>query len=149
MLQFEGDMSFSQPLSEVAMKLSDAGFLVNSLPETEVTLASPEKAAWKLRPKLSFITGALNAEMTRIASEPGKSAAFKVYTKAMGASSTTLTKLTFLEGEAGGTRVHWTGEVTEVTGLLKAVPKGLLQGTAQKVIEEVWAAVTARLNAGK
>lgn len=146
MLQFEGDMSFSQPLQEVAAKLSDAGFLVNSLQETEVTQATPEKAGWKMRPKLSFVTGALHAEMTRVASEPDKSVAFKVFTKAMGASSTTLTKLTFLEGENGGTRVHWTGEVTEVTGLLKAVPKGLLQGAAQKVIEEVWAAVTARLN---
>ena len=47
--------------------------------------------------------------------------------------------------EGGGTAVHWTGDLTEVTGLLKMVPKGLLQGAAQKVIDDVWAAVAAKL----
>jgi uncharacterized protein len=144
MIHFEGDRSFSLPITEVALKLSDAGFLVNCLPDSQITEATPDKAVWKLRPKLSFLTGGLNAEMATTAREPGKSVAFKVFTKALGASSTVITNLTFLEAE-GGTVVHWTGELTEVTGLLKAVPKGLLQGTAQKVIDDVWAAVTARL----
>jgi carbon monoxide dehydrogenase subunit G len=145
MIQFEGDKSFSLPIMEVSLKLSDAGFLVNCLPDSEITEATPEKATWKLRPKLSFLTGGLNAEMTATAREPGKSVAFKVSTKTLGASSTVTTTLVFKEAEGGGTLVHWTGELTEVTGLLKAVPKGLLQGTAQKVIDDVWTAVTARL----
>jgi carbon monoxide dehydrogenase subunit G len=45
----------------------------------------------------------------------------------------------------GGTAVPWTGDLVEVTGLLKMVPKGLLQSTAQKVIDDVWAAVGAKL----
>ncbi len=145
MIQFEGDKSFSLPVAEVSLKLSDAGFLVNCLPDSEITEATPDKVTWKLRPKLSFLTGGLNAEMTATAREPGKSVAFKVCTKTLGASSTVTTTLIFKEGEGGGTLVHWTGELTEVTGLLKAVPKGLLQGTAQKVIDDVWTAVTARL----
>jgi carbon monoxide dehydrogenase subunit G len=88
--------------------------------------------------------GGLNAEMTATARELGKSVAFRVVTKAMGAGSVVATHLTFREAE-GMTHVHWTGEIVEVTGLLKAVPNGLLQGTAQKVIEDVWTAVTARL----
>ena len=32
-----------------------------------------------------------------------------------------------------------------MTGLLRAVPKGLLQGSAHKVIGDVWAAVDERL----
>jgi carbon monoxide dehydrogenase subunit G len=147
MTQFEGDRSFSLPITEVSQKLSDAGFLVNCLPDSEVTEATPDKAAWKLRPKLSFLTGGLNAEITTTAREPGKSVSFKVSTKTLGASSTVTTALTFQEAD-GVTHVHWTGELTEVTGLLKAVPKGLLQGTAQKVIDDVWTAVTARLMQG-
>lgn len=146
MIQFSGDRLFSLPLATVAAKLSDAGFLVGCLPDAEVTTATPTLATWKLRPKVSFLTSSLNLEMSTIAHEPGKSVAYKVFSKAMGASSTVITTLTFHEAEAGGARVHWTGELTEVTGLLKMVPKGLIQATAQKQIEDVWAAVTARMH---
>ena len=146
MINFEGSRTFSLPISLVASKLSDAGFLVNCLPDTEVIEATPDKAAWKLRPKLSYLTGTLNSEITAIEREPGKSVTFKVFSKVMGASSTVVTSLKFREAEGGSTTiVDWTGQLTEVTGMLKAIPKGLLQGTSQKVIEDVWAAVTAQL----
>jgi carbon monoxide dehydrogenase subunit G len=145
MIHFEGDKSFPLPVAEVAARLSDAGFLANCLPDAEVTEATPDRAAWKLKPRLSFLTGSLNVEMTTEAREPGKSVAFRVFAKAMGASSTVVTNLHFNEAEGGGTAVHWTGDLEQVTGLLKVVPKGLLQGAAQKVIEDVWAAVSAKL----
>jgi carbon monoxide dehydrogenase subunit G len=144
MIHFEGDRSFPLPVAEVAAKLSDAGFLVNCLPDADVAEATPDKAAWKLKPRLSFLTGSLNVEMTAATREPGKSVAYKVFAKAMGASSTVVTHLTFAEAD-GGTAVHWTGDLEQVTGLLKVVPKGLLQGAAQKVIDDVWAAITAKL----
>lgn len=148
MIHFEGDQSFSLPVADVAAKLSDAGFLANCLPDVQVSEATPDKAAWKLKPKLSFLTGSLNVEMTTTTREVGKSVAYKVFAKAMGASSTVVTNLTFAEADGGGTAVHWTGDLEQVTGLLKVVPKGLLQGAAQKVIDDVWAAVTAKLTPG-
>jgi carbon monoxide dehydrogenase subunit G len=147
MIHFEGDRSFPVPVAEAAAKLSDAGYLANCLPDAEVSEAAPERAAWKLKPRLSFITGSLHVEMTRTELEPGKSVAFRVFAKGIGATSTVLTHLTWAEGQGGGTAVHWTGDLTEVTGLLKIVPKGLIEGSARKVIEDVWAAVSARLTA--
>ena len=41
--------------------------------------------------------------------------------------------------------MQWTGAVRELGGLLKAVPSGLIQAAAQKVIAEVWAGIKARL----
>jgi carbon monoxide dehydrogenase subunit G len=145
MIHFEGDRSFPLPLAQVAARLSDAGFLASCLPDAQVSEATPDKATWKLRPKLAFLTGSLNVEMTRTGHEPGKSVAYKVYAKALGASSTVNSVLTFAEAEGGTTAVHWAGDLTEVTGLLKMVPKGLLQGSAQKVIDDVWTAIAARL----
>jgi len=147
MIHFEGDKSFPLPVADVAAKLSDAGFLASCLPDAQVSEATPDKAVWKLKPKLAFLTGSLNVEMTSTGREPGESAAFKIVAKAIGASSTVVTALTFTEAD-GGTAVQWTGDLTEVTGLLKMVPKGLLQGSAQKVIEDVWEAVRAKLAAG-
>jgi carbon monoxide dehydrogenase subunit G len=149
MIHFEGDKSFPLPVAEVAAKLSDAGFLVNCLPDAEISEATPDRAVWKLRPKLSFLTGSLTSEMTVTAREAGKSVTFQVLAKAIGASSTVVAALTYSATGDGGTAVHWTGDVTQVTGLLKMVPKGLLQGAAQKVIEDVWAAVTAKLTGGE
>ena len=144
MIHFEGDKSFAVPLPEVAAKLSDAGFLVNALPDAKVTEATPDRAAWKLRPKLAFLMGSLDTVMEVTGREPDRAVGFKVSTKAIGASSTVLTRLEFRPAD-GGTLVHWTGDLTEVTGLLKMVPKGLLQSTAEKVIQDVWAAVAAKL----
>jgi carbon monoxide dehydrogenase subunit G len=144
MIHFEGEKSFARPVAEVAAKLSDAGFLVGCLPDARVIEATPDRVAWKLRPKLSFLTGSLDLTLEATAREPGQSVAFKVFSKAIGATSTVNVVIRFREAD-GGTAVPWTGELVEVTGLLKMVPRGLLQSTAQKVIDDVWAAVSAKI----
>lgn len=146
MISFEGQKSFPLAIGDVAARLSDAGYLAHCLPDAVVAEATPDKAAWKLKPRLSFFTGSLGVEMIATARAAGQSVAFRVFAKGIGASSTVLTALIFQQQPGGGTTVQWTGELTEVTGLLKMVPKGLLQATAQKVIEDVWAAVEAKLN---
>lgn len=148
MIHFEGDKAFTLPPAAVAAKLSDAAWLVGCLTDAHVTEAAPDRAVWKLKPKLSFLTGSLDATVDVTARDPGKSAAFKFFTKAIGATSTVTAVLQFSEASGGGTAVHWTGDLTEVTGLLKMVPKGLLQATAEKVIDDVWAAVSAKLAVG-
>jgi carbon monoxide dehydrogenase subunit G len=147
MIHFEGVEAFALPVAEVAAKLSDAGFLANCVPDAQVIEAAPDRAVGKIKPKLSFLTGhlTLNADVT--AREVGKSVAYQIVTKTIGATSTVTTKLEFREAEGGGTMVHWTGDLVAVTGLLKMVPKGLMEGAAKKVIEDVWAALKAKLAA--
>ncbi len=145
MIHFEGVQPFALPVAEVAAKLSDAGFLAHCVPDAQVTEATPDKAVGKIKPKLSFLTGSLTLEATATARDPGKSVAYQLVTKTIGASSTVTTRLEFQEAEGGGTAVHWVGDLVAVTGLLKMVPKGLLEGSAKKVIDDVWAALTARL----
>lgn len=148
MSHFAGDKSFPLPVAEVSAKLSDAAWLVGCIQDAQVSQATADRAAWKLKPKLSFLTGSLDLVLEVMAREPGKSAAWKIVSKAIGATSTVNARLEFREAEGGGTTVHWTGDLAEVTGLLKMVPKGLIQATAEKVIEDVWAAVGARLTGG-
>jgi len=145
MIHFAGSRTFALPVAAVAAKLSDAAFLVGCLADAKITAATADHAAWRLKPKLSFLTGSLETTLDVTARQPGQSAAFKIVTKAIGATSTVTAALRFTEVEAGGTEVPWVGDLVEVTGLLKMVPKGLLQGTAEKVIEDVWAAVSAKL----
>ena len=147
MIHFEGVEAFPLPVAEVAAKLSDAGFLANCVPDAQVSTATPDKAVGKIKPKLSFLTGGLTLEADVTAREVGKSVAYKLVTKTIGASSTVTTNLEFKEAEGGGTAVVWSGDLVAVTGLLKMVPKGLLEGSAKKVIDDVWTALRAKLTA--
>ena len=148
MIHFEGVQAFPLPVAEVAAKLSDAGFLAHCVPDAQVSVATPDKSVGKLKPKLSFLTGSLTLNADVTARDPGKSVAYTIVTKTIGASSTVATKLEFKEAEGGGTAVHWTGDLVAVTGLLKMVPAGLMEGAAKKVIEDVWSALRQKLTGG-
>jgi len=145
MIHFEGVQSFARPVAEVAAKLSDAGFLANCVPDVQISMATPDKAVGKVKPQLSFLTGSLTLDADVTAREAGKSVSYQIVSKVIGASSTVVTKLEFKEAEGGGTTVHWVGDLVAATGLLKMVPKGLMEGSAKKVIDDVWAAVSAKL----
>ncbi|MFO0801709.1 MAG: SRPBCC domain-containing protein [Gemmataceae bacterium] len=144
MIHFTGERRFALPVGELFSKLSDAAFLVGCLPDAKVAESSADRVAWKLKPKLSFLTGGLDAVIEVVGREPGRTATFRIVSKAIGASSTVAAVLQFLATESG-TLVNWAGDLLEVTGLLKMVPKGLLQGTAEKVIEDTWQAIEAKL----
>jgi carbon monoxide dehydrogenase subunit G len=146
MIHFEGVQSFALPVAEVAAKLSDAGFLAHCVPDAQVSEATADQAVGKVKPKLSFLTGGLTLTAKVTAREVGKSVAYEIVSRVIGASSTVTTKLEFTDAN-GGTTVSWSGDLVAVTGLLKVVPRGLMEGSAKKVIDDVWTSVRARLSA--
>jgi len=149
MIHFENVQTFPLPVAEVAAKLSDAGFLAHCVPDAQVTEATPDKAVGKIKPKLSFLTGHLTLTADVTAREPGKSVAYQLVTKGIGASTTVVARLDFKDADGGGTAVQWTGDLVSRTGFLKVVSLGLMEGAAKKVIEDMWAAIAARLTASK
>ena len=50
-----------------------------------------------------------------------------------------------LSADGPNTKVGWTAEVTQLGGLLKMVPYGLIRGAAHKVIEDVWDGIAEKL----
>ena len=146
MLQFEGDKELSRPPAELYGRLSDARFLVQCIPGGELA-GEPEmdRAACKVRPGLSFVTGALEVTLQVVERVPDSLVRVTIHSKGIGSSSDVETAVTLTAHEAG-TRLHWTASVTRLGGLLKAVPTGLIRGAAQKVINDVWNTVEAKLN---
>ena len=140
MIRFEGREEFRQTPEDLFAKLTDAAFLVKSLPDAEIESATADVAVWKLRPKLAFISGSLETTLSVTERTPVTTARYTVVGKGVGASSTVVAVLNFAPHDTG-TVVTWTGEITALTGLLKLVPKGLIQSAAEKVIADVWAAV--------
>jgi uncharacterized protein len=143
MVHFEGVEQFPHPPSVVFAKLSDAGWLARALPDVEVTETAPDRAAWKVRPKFAFMAGTLDttAEVLERA-EPVLR--YRVTSTSVGAKSTMEATLTMKPSEAG-TSVEWSGDLTELGGLLKLIPRGLIQAAAQKVIADIWATIRAKM----
>ena len=113
-----------------------------------VTTATPDKAAWRVRPKLAFLSGSLDTTATVTARESDTRVTYEMYAKGIGASSTVQAVMTFAPSTDGGTTVTWTGEIVSLTGLLKLVPGSLIQGAAKKVIADVWADIHKKLAEG-
>ena len=143
-MQFKGDQFVPLPPEAVWPRLSDAAFLAGSLTDVEVTRAEHDFAAWKVRPALAFAAGTLDITMAITDRVPPSEMRAKLVSKGIGATSTVQTHLS-LTPQDEGTKIHWEAAITELTGLLKMVPKGLIESSARKVIEDVWANMAARL----
>ncbi len=144
MIHFSGAETFAAAPDRVFAVLADAGQLANHLPDSTVTLAEPDRAEWKVRPKLAFLAGELDTTATVMDRLAGQWVKYRVESKGVGSGSVVEAELTFV-ADGTGTIVNWTAAVTAMTGLLKLAPKGLVQATAQKVIADIWAAIKAKM----
>jgi carbon monoxide dehydrogenase subunit G len=147
MVRFEGEKDFPQPPDELWAKLGDARFLVQCIPDVEsVVEVESDRARMALRPGFSFVRGTLEATLRVVDAVPPEKARYLISNKGIGSSADVEATIT-LAPQSGGTRVRWTAEVKALGGLLKMVPSGLIRGAAQKVVNDTWSAVEAKLNA--
>jgi carbon monoxide dehydrogenase subunit G len=118
MLRFEGERRFAQPVDELWPKLSDAAFLARCVPE-------------------ATLRGSMDVTLEIIERHEPDLVRFRLTSKGVGTSNTVETVLT-LTPDGTGTRAQWIAQLTQLGGLLKLVPSGLIRGAAQQVIEDVW-----------
>jgi carbon monoxide dehydrogenase subunit G len=145
MLHFEGAKEFEHAPESLWERLGDARFLAGCIPGVEaVSRAEPDEAACVIRPGFSFVRGTLELTIRIVARVPPRSLRLNLRSKGIGSSSTVEASL-LLAPSGEGTRVDWSAEVTELGGLLKAVPQGLIKAAAQNVIADVWTALAAKL----
>lgn len=145
MIHLEGDRPFPLPPQDLFPKLTDLGFLVRCLPDVaEVKDVQPATASLVIRPGLAFVRGDLNLIIEKVEESPPATARLLLRTKGIGSTSTVAAGFR-LDPAEGGTLLHWTADVQELGGLLKAVPKGFIQGAAQKVITDVLTAIAGKL----
>jgi carbon monoxide dehydrogenase subunit G len=148
MIHFEGEHTYPLSVERVAEKLSDAGYIVGCLEGVDsVSVAGPDRAVWKIRPRLSFLTGSLDIAADVTDRQPGESVRMRLLSKGIGATVTVEAVMAFAAIDSGAS-VRWSVDVTELTGFLKLVPRGLIQGTAGKVIADSWASVGKKLVEG-
>jgi carbon monoxide dehydrogenase subunit G len=147
MLHFEGDKDFSRPPQEVWDRLTDARFLVRCIPDVDsVKETTADRAVLILRPGFAFVRGTLEVTLQIAEKTASSSAKVVLHSKGIGSSSTVEAVLSLAPHGETATHVHWVAEVTELGGLLKLVPSGLIRGAAQKVIADAWTAAEAKMS---
>jgi carbon monoxide dehydrogenase subunit G len=147
MLQFAGERDLKRAPDYVFNKLRDARFIVTCVPDLQsVQSAEQEVAVCRIKPSLSFLTGALDLTIRVMEATPHSLIRIQQTTKGIGTSSTVESVLR-LTPQAEGTRLTWSAEVKQLGGLIKALPEGLLRGAAEKVINDAWTSVLNKLQA--
>ncbi|MGF1583488.1 MAG: SRPBCC domain-containing protein [Gemmataceae bacterium] len=145
-MKFEGDMEFTQDITTLWPKLSDLTYLAYCIPDSkDFKDVSETTAACKVKPSFSFASATLNVSIERVQAEVEKLLEYRMGGKGVGISNEILSTLMFESSDSGGTRVHWTAEITKLGGLLKAVPKGLIEGAAKSVIGQIWDQVAEKI----
>jgi len=148
MQAFQGERTFSLTPEQLWPKLRDAAFLVTCIPDgTPHDGVTRDKAVCSVRPGFSFASGTLDITIEAVGGSEPTTLQFKLISKGIGSSSEVVSSLTISKKDAGS-KVDWTAEVTKLGGLLKMVPAGLIRGAANKVIEDVWSGVAAKVAAG-
>jgi carbon monoxide dehydrogenase subunit G len=146
-LHFEGDKDFRKTPAELWPKLTDAGFLVQCVPGVEsVSQSEAAKATCVLRPGFAFVRGSLDLTVEVLDTVPDTAARMLLTTKGIGSSSVVEASFN-LTAEGPTTKMHWTAEIKNLGGLLRAVPQGLIKAAAQKVIADALSAIDTKLSA--
>jgi carbon monoxide dehydrogenase subunit G len=145
MLHLEGSQDFSKPVAEAWTRLSDARVLAPCIPGVEtIRQADADEAVCVIRPGFSFVRGTLELTLRVLERVPDKLVRLQINSKGIG-STTEVSAVLNLEPKEGGSQAQWTADVT-LGGLLRAVPAGLIQAAAQKVIGDAWSAVAAKMS---
>jgi len=145
-MQFDGVHEFGQPAAEVWARLTDARFLAPCLPDLDsVKEADADRAVCVLKPGFSFARGTLEMTMLIRDRVSGVSAKIVMNGKGIGSHSTVEANFTLEPRDDGGCRMKWTAAITELGGLLKAVPRGLVQAAGKKVLDQAWVNVREKM----
>lgn len=145
MQPFEGERIFNLPPEQLWPKLRDAAFLVTCIPEgSPHDGATRDRAVCTVHPGFTFIRGSIDVTIEILGGEELKTLSYSQKSKGIGTSSEVITSLV-LEPQDGGTKIKWRAEIKSLGGLLKMAPTGLIRGSANKVIEDGWAGVAAKL----
>ncbi len=138
MQQFQGERTFPIPIDQLWPKLSDAAFLARCVPDATLKgEPTHDRATYTVHPGFSFARGSMDVTMEILERREPEAVRFRLSSKAIGSSNTVETALRLVP-EGAATRVAWTAEITQLGGLLKLVPTGLIRGAASKVIDDVW-----------
>ena len=144
-MKFSGSEHFDYPVETVFDEITDLNVTAKTLPGMErVERVDSKHLECRVRPKFSFLTGSMQMTFDILETNRPSSARMRVIGKGIGASLAIETSI-HLTAEDAGTRLDWESEVTQMTGLVKALSRTLIEGAARRVVADSWAVFRTHL----
>jgi carbon monoxide dehydrogenase subunit G len=145
-MNLSGSEHFEHPVETVFDEITDLNVTAKTLPGLEkVERVDSKHLECRVRPKFSFLTGSMQMIFDILEADRPSSARMRVRGKGIGASLAIETSIR-LSAEGNGTRLDWESQVTEMTGLVKALSRTLIEGAARKVVADSWAVFRTHLS---
>lgn len=144
-----GEETFNAPPEKVYAALTDLDDLAKNIPDVQ----SAEKVddctlACTVRPGFSFIRGTLKSRIRIVESTPGERVKIAVSASGIGMAMEIEARLKIEPLDGGAkSKLLYEAQVMNRTGLVSAVPAGLITGAAEKTIRDGWEKLRKRVEA--
>ena len=137
-MNFTGVEHFECMPVELWARLTDMPFVSRAIPDVDrFDRVDAMGFACRVRPRFAFLTGSLDLTFEVIELQPQDRLKVRSRGKGIGAAVVVEAELR-LSAKDQGTELQWTGIIVSREGLLKPVSAGLIQGAAQRVIDNFW-----------
>jgi uncharacterized protein len=146
-MHFEGSVTIAAPRQKVWDFLIDPNQVAACGPgveSTEVIDATHFKVTAKVG--VGFISARFVTDLELVDLTPPERATIKVHGQAPGSAADATALMVLRDGDAGGTIMDWTADVT-IVGMLASVGARLIDGTANKIVGETFQCIRTKLEA--
>ena len=140
-MEFSGTELFESELVDLWGRLTDMTFISGLIPDVErINRIELTEFSCRVRPRLSFLSGALDLTFKIVEAEKPQRLKINTTGKVMGGAVVVEAEL-LLAARGNRTELAWCGSIVNRKGLLRAVSTSLIQGAAQRVIDDFWTAM--------
>lgn len=129
--------------------LTDLDSLAASIPNLVSAEASDGRTLkCVVKPEFSFLRGTLKLAISLARVEPPVAATMNVSAQGIGAAMQIASELA-VAPDGAGSRLDWRARIERASGLLSAVPGGLIKAAAEQTIRHGWQRIREKLGEEK
>jgi len=144
-MHFEGSEPFSQPAPQLYAFLGDVGRVAATLKDADDLLPEADRASWNVRPRFAFLAGTLQTLAEIQLRQPPDELGYLITSRGVGCHSSMRIRLRVSPRGPVLTQIDWTADLVELTGILRMVPRPMLQLAVLQVINDVWQSIRHHL----
>ncbi|HRK32292.1 MAG TPA: SRPBCC domain-containing protein [Tepidisphaeraceae bacterium] len=143
----KGEETFNAPPAKVFAALTDLDDLAKNIPDLQsATKVDDRTLQCVVKPGFSFIRGTMKSKIHVAEAVQNEKIRITVTATGIGMGMEIESRLKLEPLEDGAkTRLIWEAQVMNRTGLVSAVPAGLIAGAADKTVKDGWEKLRARV----
>jgi carbon monoxide dehydrogenase subunit G len=143
----KGQVKLNHPPAKVYRALTDLDGMSQNIPDLVTSQKIDDRTLQcTVKPGFSFIRGTMKTTITLVETVPVERVLMNVAAAGIGMAMNVEARLKIIPDDGGSKSIlDWEVEVTQRSGLLSLVSAGLIQGAAEKTVNDGWNKLQKRL----